>query len=355
MGIVYATEEQVSTSLEIFNTARARPIIRQKLAAAALSVEGQLHRRFYPETRTIKADWPNYSRSPSWEFDLWDNELISTPTALSSGGTAIDVANAIVRRADEKLEPPYNILQLNLDSDVAFAAGPTFQQSLHITGPFGYNATDTSLASGVLSGAINSSVTTLVINPSSGNYTVGVGSIVLIGTERLVTTDRRMSDTAINTAGTLTAQQNSVSLTVTDGTALAVGETILVESERMRIDDIAGNVLTVKRAFDGSVLASHASGLDIYALRTFLAKRGQLGTTAASHSDADPVYVHDFHPLVNELCIAETVTLLEQNSAGYARVIGSGSSSREVKAEGLADIRDRAYQAVGRKLRSGAI
>lgn len=358
-SIWYATIEQVSASLEIFNTARANPIIAAKLGAATQSVEGSLHRRFYPEIRTISVDWPSYSLSPSWEIQLGDNELISkSGLVVTSGGVTISNSDIILRRADDRAEPPYNILQINLSSNAALSAGLTFQQSLSITGPFGFNDTDTSLPACGLGSNISDSATSLVLYPLDGLFNVGIGSIILIGTERLVLTARRMSHSTVTTAGTLAAQQNAVSLAVSDGTNFAIGETILIESERMRIVDIAGNTLTVDRAWDGSVLASHASGLGIYALRTFTTRRGQLGTTAAAHTTADTVYVHDFAervPLVNELCIAETVTLLEQNAAGYARVIGSGASTREAKAEGLADVRDRAYIAFGRKLRSGAI
>lgn len=352
-GYWLATREQVSASLEIFNTARANPIIDSKIAAATLSVEGRLHRRFAPEIRTIKADWPNYSRAPSWEFDLGINEYISL-TSVVSGGVNI-TADCLLTRADNRTEPPYDTLQVNLNSSSALSAGMTFQQSLVITGLGGHNDTDTSLPAAALGGNINNSVTTVVLNPVVGVYDVGVGSILLIGTERLVTTARRMSDTGINTAGTLAAQNSAVSLPVTDGTNFAVGEIVLVESERMRIVDIAGNTLTVDRAFDGSVLAAHASGLDVYGLRTFTVRRGSLGTTAAAHTTADSVYAHVFPALVNELCVAETVVLLEQNASGYARVIGTGASSREAKGEGLADIRDQAYIAYGRKLRLGAI
>lgn len=355
-GIMYATREQVTASLEIFNTARAYPIIDAKILAASRGIEGRMKRRFYPEIRTIKADWPNYSLSPTWEFQLGDNELISL-SALSSGGVSIPTANAFLSRADNRLEPPYNILQLSLGSSSAFSAGSTFQQALQITGLTGTNDTDTSLgAACALGGNINGSVNTLVLNPTAGIYTVGVGSILLIGTERLILTQRRMSDTTINTAGTLAAQQSAVSLAVTDGTNFAVGETILVESERMRIVDIAGNTLTVDRAWDGSVLAAHASGLDVYGLRTFTCRRAALGTTAAAHTTADVVYAHDWPPSINELCIAESVVLLEQNAGGYARVIGSGAATREAKGEGLADIRDTAWNEWGRnRSRLGAI
>lgn len=356
-GVVYATVEQVSSSLEIFNTAYAKRIIMQKLAASSRSLEGFLHRRFYPEYRTIKADWPNYSYSPSWDIDLWANEAIELGS-ITSGGVTIPPSDCILRRADDMTEPPYDTLQISLSSSSALSAGSTFQQSLQIALLTGWNDTDTSIPSAYLGGAINAAVTTIVLYPADGIFNVGIGSIVLLDDERIILTDRRMSHSTITTAGTLTANQSSDSLAVTDGTAFAVDEIILIESERMKIRDIAGNTLVVDRAVDGSVLASHASGLGIYALRTFTARRGALGTTAAAHSSAIAAYAHDFAthvPLINELCIAETVVSLEQNAGGYARVIGSGASSREVKGEGLADVRDRAYIAHGRKARLGAI
>ncbi len=356
-GVVYATFEQASSSLEIYNTAYAKRIVMQKLGAASRSLEGFLHRRFYPELRTIKADWPNYSYNPSWDFDLWDNEAISI-ASVTSGGVTIPPASCILRRADDKTEPPYDSLQINLSGSAAFSAGNTFQQSLQMSLLTGWNDTDVSIPDAGLAGNISDSLTTLEFYPLSGQLNVGIGSLILIGTERMIVTDRRMSDAAINTTGALTANQSSDSLAVGDGTAFATDEIILVESERMRIRDIAGNTLIVNRAVDGSVLASHASGLDIYALRTFTVKRGALGSTAVAHLNAAPVYAHDFAthvPLINELCIAEMVVLLEQNAAGYARVIGAGSSARETKSEGLADVRDRAYIAHGRKARLGAI
>src|SRR5947207_15646815 len=99
---------------------------------------------------------------------------------------------------------------------------------------------------------------------------VRVGSIVLIGNARMLLTTGLMSDTAQNLQNALTATNNAKTVTVTDGTAFAIEETILIDSERMRIDDIAGNNLTVTRAVDCTALAVHnASTADIFALRTF--------------------------------------------------------------------------------------
>ena len=136
-----------------------------------------------------------------------------------------------------------------------------------------------------------------------------------------------------------------------------MGETILIGSERMRIDDIAGNNLIVTRAWDGTALAAHSlgAGSPLYGLRTFTIARGVLGSTAAAHTSADPVYAHEFPALINELTIAEAIVMIEQAASGYARVIGAGPNAREATGKGLDDIREQAMQAYGRRNRTAAI
>lgn len=354
MGIWYATRERVSSSLEIAHTAKNAAIIDACLDAATPAVESLLHQRFYPEQATRKIDFPNFSYSPTWQLDLQGNYIISA-TSLVAGGVTISSSDYILRRWDDKQEPPYQYLEIDLSSSSAFAAGPTFQQAIQLTGLYGWNDTDTSIVHALLGGSVNASVTTFVLNPSSGIYEIGVGSILLIGTERCIITNRRMSDTGVNLTANLDDSQADVVLTVGDGTAFAVGETILIGPERMRIDDIAGNSLIVTRAFDGSLLDVHTAPLDIYALRTCTVSRGALGSTATSHSANDSVYVHKFPPLVTELAVAETVVMLEQNAAAYARMVGSGASARESGGQGLIDLRNMAVTAYARKARSAAI
>ncbi len=354
MGIWYATRERVMDSLEIMTTSRSARIVDPKIESASLSIEGFLHRRFYPERKTFYRDWPNRSDAAPWRLDLGPEYLISVET-LVSGGTTISASDYVLRRWDDIPEPPYQYIDLQLSSSASFSTGDTFQRSIAITGLTGDKDTDTSLRSGTLGATINSSVTSLVVNPSSGLFNVGVGSIILIGTERLIVTARSMSDTTINTAGTLTDRQAARTLAVTDGTNFAVGEVILVDSERMRIDDIAGNNLFVTRAFDGSQLGAHSSGVDVFGLRTCTVKRGQLGSTAASHTLADAVYTHTFPELITELCVAEAVVAIEQNASGYARIVGEGATRREAIGRGLEDIRRKAWDAYGRKQRSQAV
>lgn len=354
-GIWYATVEQVLSGLEVTSRARATTLVKQKLESASRSVEDQLNRRFYPERRIVKVDWPNYGYTPPWAIDMWDNEYADV-YVVTSGGANIPIADLIFRRADEKLEPPYDRLEISLASGSAFAAGLTFQQATVIEALFtGDKDTAVTVPGGALGAGINAAASSCVINPSSGLYTVGSGSLLLVGSERMVIVDRQFADTATTTAGAIAANKGVVTLPVSDGTKFAVEETIIVESERMRVDDIVGNNLTVSRSWDGSVLAAHNSGLAVYAKRTCIIRRGVLGSTAAAHSLNDLVYVHEYPGPVTELCIAETVVALEQNSSGFARTVGTGNSQRESAGKGLEDIRARAYSSHGRKARQGSV
>lgn len=354
MGIWYSTQEKVRLSLEVSHSARADRLIKSKIDAASFGVENLTHRRFYPELKTVRFDYPNYQYSPTWRLWLGDNELATRDDlVLRSGAVTIDDADILLRRSDGKDEPPYTHIELDLDSDAAFGQGSTFQQDIQVTGHFGYKY-DWSTA-GQLAANINDSVTTVDISPVNGYLGVEVGSLLLIGDECMVTVDRRSLDTTINTAGTLDANMGDTLLAVTDGTAFAVDEVILIDSERMLIRDIAGNNLIVDRAFDGTVLADHLSGVDIYALRRFTVQRGMLGTTAEAHTSGDSISVFVYPGLVEELATAEAIVMLEQATGAYASTRGSGESSSNPSGEALPDLRERCYVAHGRKLRVSAI
>lgn len=358
MGIWYATRGALKASLEANETAASNRLIDQRLDASSRAVEGILKRRFYPERKTLRIDYPNYQYAFPWRLWLDGNELISIET-MTSGGTTIAGADRLLRRSDDLEEPPYDSIEISQASHAVLTAGSTWQQSTVIVGLTGWNDTDVSLPHAVLSGAINASVTSIVLNPTGGTYLVDVGHIILIGTERLVLTERAMSAVSGQTLQTTVNDlQNTRTIAVNSGAAFAIGEIILIDAERMSIVDIAGNNLVVRRAFDGTTLASHTSGATIYAARTFTATRGRLGSTAAAHSNADPVYAHDFSalvPLVHELTVALAVTMLEQNSAGYTADMGTGASARDTPGVGLPSLIAAAREAYGRVSRISAI
>lgn len=354
MGIFYATREQIMRSLEVLDSAYAGSLIDAKIDSSSRSIEGLLHRRMYPELRTIRKDWPSSRYGTTWQVDLSDQEIISL-TSVVSGGTTI-TSNVILRRGDDLAEPPYSMLQIDLSSNASFSGNTTFQRSLVIAGIFGGDKdTDTSLAGGLVHANINSSVATMVIDPSSGLYTAGIGSLIMVGTERMLLVNSQMVTSGQTISADITAQQSSRLVLSGGASTFAKGEIILIDSERMMIDDIAGNGLIVRRAWDGTALSAHTDGATIYVLRQFTVRRGALGSTAASHTLGDSVYVHEYPALVNELCVAETVCALEQNAGAYARTIGSGGATREAVGGGLQDVREACRTAYGRRSRSAVI
>ena len=347
---VYATREDVQRALDSKLTARNAAQIDRALQSASRDVESLCHRRFYPEQTTRSFDWPPRSGATPWILRLNDNELVSV-TSLTSGGTAIAASDYLLRRADDKNEPPYTRIEIDLGSDASFGGGPTYQQDIVVTGLFGYRNDEAT--AGALAAAVSSTSATSISVDGAAAAALGVGSVIRIDSERMLVTGRAMVDTTQNVGGSgLTAQANSVTLTVSDGTAFAVDEILLIESERMLIVDIAGNNLTVKRAWDGSVLAAHSAGVDIYAGRTLAVTRGALGTTAATHANGTALYRWDPPGPVHDLTIAQAVAQLTNEQAGYARTRKSGdggTSERATDASALEGLRKRVYVSHGRK------
>lgn len=118
------------------------------------------------------------------------------------------------------------------------------------------------------------------------------------------------TDSGTNTAEELDASETGVD--VGDGTALAVGQTILVESEQMYITAISTNTLTVVR--------------------------GVNGTTAATHATSKDVYIYQYPPQITEACVLLAVKLFRLKDAPYG-VIGSGGDMGVVMAGRLLDPR----------------
>ncbi len=84
-------------------------------------------------------------------------------------------------------------------------------------------------------------------------------------------------------------------------------------------------------------------------------ERGALGTTAATHNTATAVARHVVPALVRDLAIAEAINQLQQETSGYARVIGEGENAREGTGRSLFDLRKDAVAAYGRQARARAV
>jgi hypothetical protein len=355
MGIRYVSREAVKESLDVKLTARTDAQVDRAIESASRSVEGLLHRRFYPWTGTRYFDWPDRTSPTSYRLWLDENELISV-TTLVSGSDTITASEYFLRREDGRDEAPYTKVELDLADSASFTTGSTHQRNIAITGVYGYG-NDTESA-GSLVEALDSSETAVDISDSS---LIGVGDLIKVESEYMNVTGKSMLDTGanLNTTDSLAVSNSDVSVTL-GGTLTnppQVGETILIDSERMLVVDSANSVLTVKRAYDGTVLAAHTGGSSthIYALRTLTVERGSVGSTAAAHNTSTAISKHVVPGPVQELTLAYALNNLLQRQSGYARIAGEGESAREFSGRGIRALEKDVIRSHGRQLRMAGI
>lgn len=340
--VCYITREVVQQALTSLSTAGNQARIDRCIQTASRDVEGLTHRRFYPWSGTRYKTW-QINTGPTYKVWLDASEVVSVDELTVDG--------AVISSSDYFLEPqaygpPYSSIELDRATASTFAGGE-LQRNIAIEGVFmGCELRES--AAGTVATTVNDSITTLVV--SDGGL-VGVGNILRIGTERVQVTEKRPVDTTQTINASLAAQNNVVTVSVDTGSAFNVGEIILIDAEKMRIDEITGNSLHVRRAFDGSVLATHASAAGVWVYRSLSIVRGVLGTVAAAHNSAAPILVFEPPSLVQELTLAYTLNNLEQGSNAYARQVGSGDNQRESGGRGVRDIEKDCYRKYGRKAR----
>lgn len=316
---VYCTRTDVTGSLDVAATARYGPQIDREIDAASRQIDKLCRRVFYPTLATRTLDWLDHQYSLSWRLWLDANELAAPPTQVTSGG--VDITAGVLARPDTG--PPFTKLEINLSTNASFAATSTYQRAVSVTGVFGYSADE--YAGGTISALSSTTQTSATVSNST---LVDVGNIIRVGSERMIVSDRAMVDTGQASQAVLTADKALVTVPVVDGTQIATGEVIMIDSEKMRVDEITGNKLTVKRAWDGSVLAAHDTATEIYAPRLVTLIRGALGTTAATHTTGTAVNVHQVPGPIRTLAIGETMVRLGQERSGYVMAISRGELTK---------------------------
>lgn len=344
----YVTREAVKRALDIKATARSDDDVDRAIQSASRQIDSQMRRVFYPRDTTRKWDWPNRQRAVPWRLWLDQWELAAAPTdpgAVVSGGVTIPIADCFFEPFNSG--PPFTYLELDRSTVAAFSSGSTPQRSISITGTYGYN-TATAPAGTLAANVTDLTGTTLSVTNGAA---AGVGDIVLVGTERMLLTDKAMSSTGQTQTGSgcSTANPGDTVLTPSGGT-FYVGETLLLGGERVLVTDLAGANIVVKRGWDGTSATTH-TGATIYALRSWTVTRAAFGTPAATHTAADPVLRYTPPSLISQLALAEAENNLLQGLAGYARTVGSADNERPVSGASLADIRKQAYSAYGRQAR----
>jgi hypothetical protein len=347
VGIWYCTREDIMSAQDIKATAYSGPAIDAAIEAASRSVEGLLHRTFYPWTGTRSFDTPNWDRRTRagriWlaPFDLASVSSITT----QNGAVSVPTASVFLEPQEG---PPYEWVEIDRSTNAAWAAGTTNQRATAITGVY-CGCAVTEVPAGTLAEPLDASETLI---DGSSMPLAGVGTILRVDSERMVVTDKSWLTTGQTTS--LGTQNNNVTAAVSDGTKFAAGETLLIDSERVLVVDVAGNTLTVKRAVQGSVLASHTTAT-IFAPRTLTVERGVLGTTAATHADGAAVVRYLVPGGVQQLAQAYAVNNILQAQSGYARTAGSGDNEREINGKGITALEKAAVVTYGRRARTGAI
>lgn len=349
---VYCSREDVKSAMDFAETARSNAQVDRAIVAATRSVERLTLRKFYPQTDTRYFDWPDRSGSRPWRLWLDGNELVSV-TTLTVAGVAIAATDFFLEPANSG--PPYTHVEIDLSSSASFSAGDTHQRAISIAGVYcGCAAEEESV------GSLTANLDADVNDTAAVSWTqnIGVGDILKIGSERLIVTGRSMVDSTQNLQGDMDASVADDLVAVTTGSAFLVDQVILIGTERMLITDIAGNNLTVKRAIDGTVLAAHTGAVDIFTYSGVDVERAQLGTTLAAHLSGAAVTRHLVPGPVKSLCIAEAINQLQQETSGYARLVGPeemGIRERAQIGAGLPALRDEVRTMYGRRARVKAV
>ena len=267
---VYCCREDVKSALDIKDTFRNNAQVDRAIMSAATDIYGMLHRRFYPVDGTKYWDWPNWQGAAPWRLWFDQHDLVTGHVGDCRGcgypsrQRQLRAGQQRGRRAIRvpRAEPlDHGGVQRRADT----AAGRGDHRDVGLLRHHGTRR--------LLAAAISDTTgTTVTCTDSSA---VGVGQILLIGTERMLVIERAMADTGVSFAG-LTAASNDNQVAVPDVTAFTVGEVIRFDAERCLVADTVPGGLVVKRAWDGTVLAAHTGGT-IYAARQLTVIRGGAG------------------------------------------------------------------------------
>lgn len=373
--VAYCNRDDVKRALDLEVTAVDDARIDRALQSVSETIDGHMHRFYYPADLTCYLDWPNFQRAYPWRYwfdqagyhDLWVMTQLQSPS-----GVTIPLWQVMLEPVNRKAGWPFTRMDLDRSTVAAWGAGPTPQHSIWVTGTWGwYNPVAAgTLAANVLAGDASITVSDgsqagagdlLLLNPGTGAapFPSNLGTAGALGAltgERVIVTGKSTAATGLTQSGggCSTNVNSDNALSTTGAGALNVGEVLLLGTEQMLVTDITAGVATVKRAWNGTVLATHSSAA-VSAYRQLSVLRGQLGTTAAGYSLGAAVSVHRPPGLIRDLCIAESLNRILQETSGYARTVGGADAAMPAPGAGLGDLWDEAETVFGRKGRSRVI
>ena len=337
----YTTREAFKEALAVHGSDRDA-LIDRKIAAASRTIDEQMGRHFIPILATRYYPWPQ--RTQDARQHLWlDQDLISVDAdGLKTANGTVTIGATDFFLEPVNTGPPYRRIEIDLGDDVAsdaaFGSDDSAQRAVSVQGKWGYGE-DTE-AAGTLAVAITTTTATTLV--CSDGSLIDVGHTLLIGTEQLFVSGRATVDTACNTNGALTGEANEVTVAVDDGTKVKAGEVIQINAERMYVESVTGDDLSVKRGYDGTVLAAHDDAQDVYAFRTLTVVRGVNGTTAATHLINAAISKYAPPEPIQALCLALAIFNYKQDQGGRTGIVGDSELSMRVNPKSLASAWEQA-------------
>jgi hypothetical protein len=340
----YVTREKVKATLPI-NDGTRDDLIDGYIAAASRAFDRATHQFYIPRNQTRSYSWPQAGHGGG-VLDL-DAPLISVDSLTKDDDdeTAIQAADYFLEPANSG--PPYHWIEIDQSSAAFFSFKNTTQRAIRVSGLWGAHSEN--VPAGALAANLASTTTTsLAVTDSS---LVHVGDTLLNRAEQMFVSGRSTLDTGTNTAGSPTASMSDQTIAVGDGSAVKTGEVILIDSERMLVLSVTDNNLSVVRAWDGTSLAVHSSGVDVYAFRTLTISRGENGTTAVdTHQSADELVAYRAPADVRSAVEARALSDFVQASGGWTGIQGGGEASAETKRSALSGIWSQAVRGHRRHL-----
>lgn len=359
----YSTRETVKAAVGIVG-ASYNPLIDSNIEAASEDVERLLASRGsvvsfipitathvygpIPQNRPSRSDWAE-SENP-WKYggltrNLQVDDLLAVTTIKideDQDGTYDETALASTEYEllPRNTEPKRVISMTDYGTTYAWPA----RSRVQVVGRWGY--CDDTKAAGALAEALDNSETAVDVTNAS---LIDVGDTILVDTEQMFVAERSVltTGTTVNDAG-VTADEADVSITLASGAAVLQGEVLLLDSEKVLVESISGNVITCKRAYDGSVLAAHSTGITVYAYRTLTVVRGVNGTTAATHDTAAAITKFVPPADIQEYVTATAIAHIKQGESGWTGQISGGEAGTQVRMVDLFHLRQSIVQKYGR-------
>ena len=338
MANTYTTRGAVKRAAQIGGDSLDATIDEQ-IDAASREIDRITGRRFIPLTAAKSYDWPQ--RSGRVGVVYLDEDLLSVTSLTKEGTDVTAIAAADYFLEPSTLGPPYSRIEIDQSSSAFFSAKDTHQRQIVVTGSWGYSNA-TAPASSLATALTDTTGTAVRLKDGSK---ADVGDTLLVESEQMFISGRTDEDLAVNTHGTTGAMDASMTdKTITvDGAptnAVAVGEVLRIGSERMYVEAINSTTsFEVTRAYDGSTLAAHSTGDDVFVFRAYTVTRGENGTTAATHVISTAANRYQPPADIRGLCLAMAVAYYQATRGGWTGIVGGPEGQTETRMSALNRLR----------------